>query len=305
MACRDGLSVSTEPSFEVRSNAVYKAWTNLIASVLLCLTLCSPFPTQAQMSRAESARSYRERGHDWAAKGDWERAISDYTFALNFEPSAPNHYNRALAYYHKANFTLALADLDRALTLDPRLIKAWIQRGLTRTQTGDVAGASRDLSQAITLDPKNAFAWHNRGSIRRLSGDLAGALSDYEQAIRYDGNLAAVWHNRGEARQEQGDLKGALSDFNQALKLDSQFANAWNSRASLRLQTGDLTGVVADATRAIALNPQTAEAWLNRGLAYWRQGLRARAERDFTQGLALSPGLKTRLERELKSFAVQ
>src|SRR5437870_2334764 len=118
-----------------------KVISKLTAPLVLALSLVTPIATQAQVSRANSARSYTERGLEWAAKGDWERAISDYSLALSFESSAANYYNRAHAHYYKGDFRLALQDLDRALELEPKLIKAWVQRGLARTQTGDPTGA--------------------------------------------------------------------------------------------------------------------------------------------------------------------
>ena len=41
----------------------------------------------AQNSRAATALSYLERGNQWLKKGDIEKAIEDFSFALTFEPT--------------------------------------------------------------------------------------------------------------------------------------------------------------------------------------------------------------------------
>jgi tetratricopeptide (TPR) repeat protein len=96
-----------------------KILSKLAPCLALSLALFMPPTLRAQTSRAESASSYRERGHNWVAKGEWERAISDYSLALSFEPSAPNYYNRANARYYKGEFISAASAQERP---DPQLL---------------------------------------------------------------------------------------------------------------------------------------------------------------------------------------
>jgi len=90
-----------------------KILSKLAPCLALSLALFMPPTLRAQTSRAESASSCRERGHNWVAKGEWERAISDYSLALSFEPSAPNYYNRANARYYKGEFMSAASAQER------------------------------------------------------------------------------------------------------------------------------------------------------------------------------------------------
>ena len=61
--------------------------------MLVVTTAC--IQAQPQASRAATAASYFDRGSEWHAKGELERAISDYTFALTFDPQlAPAHFQR-------------------------------------------------------------------------------------------------------------------------------------------------------------------------------------------------------------------
>src|SRR5262249_15562533 len=57
--------------------------------------------TQAQTSRASSADSYLERGNQWLAKGEWDRAIADYGLAIDFEARSTIYGNRGIAKQQK------------------------------------------------------------------------------------------------------------------------------------------------------------------------------------------------------------
>jgi len=46
----------------------------------------------AQTSRRESANSYLERGNQWLKKGEVEKAIEDFSFALSFDPALDQAY---------------------------------------------------------------------------------------------------------------------------------------------------------------------------------------------------------------------
>ncbi|MFN7927798.1 MAG: hypothetical protein U0Y68_07605 [Blastocatellia bacterium] len=49
----------------------------------------------AAQSKTASAALYIERGNQWLKKGDVERAIEDFTFAVSFDPTLDQ------AYFHR------------------------------------------------------------------------------------------------------------------------------------------------------------------------------------------------------------
>ena len=44
-------------------------------------------------------------------------------------------------------------------------------------------GAVADFDKALTIDPAHTLAYLNRGTIKYVTGDYEGALSDYSKAI--------------------------------------------------------------------------------------------------------------------------
>ena len=58
----------------------------------------------AQSSRRNSANTYLERGNQWLKKGEIEKAIEDYSFALSFDSQLDQAYfNRGVARERKAS----------------------------------------------------------------------------------------------------------------------------------------------------------------------------------------------------------
>src|SRR5947207_13073956 len=109
----------------------------------------------------------------------------------------------------------------------PQSARKSVKQGIELFGKNDLAGAIADYDRAISIDPKFAEAYFNRGKAKRAGGDLDGAISDYEVAAEIDPNLAANNHdmtqaylNRGYIRSNRLDLEGALADFDIVISID-------------------------------------------------------------------------------------
>ena len=76
----------------------------------------------------------------------------------------------------------AIRNYDKAIELNPKDAKAYVNRGLAKINLGDNEGAIRDSDKAIELNPQYAEAYVNRGFAKVLSGDKSGALLDLDIA---------------------------------------------------------------------------------------------------------------------------
>jgi lipoprotein NlpI len=126
---------------------------------------------------------YGTRGNVWAAKGDFDRAIADYTEALKLGPKfARGYVNRGHAWAAKGDFDQAIADCTQAIKIDPKLAGAYNQRGGDWAAKGDLDRAIADYTEAINIDPKNAVVYINRGQANFFDGALPKALADLNKA---------------------------------------------------------------------------------------------------------------------------
>jgi TolB-like protein/class 3 adenylate cyclase/Tfp pilus assembly protein PilF len=110
--------------------------------------------------------------------------------------------------FREWNWDAALAELDRAVEINPSYEFARRARSLTLSELGRLEEAQRDIDVALRVDPLNAMVAHTAGDIYRWRGDSERALELYREAMELDvGNpLGAqslgMWHCRaGEAEK--------------------------------------------------------------------------------------------------------
>jgi tetratricopeptide (TPR) repeat protein len=149
--------------------------------------------------------------------------------------------------------------------------------------------AVADLSKAIELDPKDAKAWYNQGVVYAKQGQMDKAVTDFSRAIELGPKSVLAWYNRGNAYNELGQLDKAVADFSQAIDLDPKYAPAWNNRGNAYNELGQPAKAIADYSRAIELDPKYVLAWYNRGVAYAKLGQPGQAVADFSKVIELVP----------------
>jgi tetratricopeptide (TPR) repeat protein len=187
----------------------------MVLSAILCTPACA------------SGRSDLKAGYDALRRHDYEQAIALLTSAI--ETGDLSRANLALAYHYRGAEYLktgrpdaAIADLDRAIALEPtKLPTAFSDRGIAYRRKGDFAKAIADYSEAIRLWPD----WHdwylNRGLAFAANGQYQEALADYERTLYYSPGLASAYVARADVFLKQGRNAEALADYRTALRQDS------------------------------------------------------------------------------------
>lgn len=104
-------------------------------------------------------------------------------------PTPPDfsfYQTRADASLGKGEFSLAVADYDRAVSLKADSPIAFLNRGRAHFNLKDFGKANADFDKSIELDPKDARAFYNRGVLNESLGYLEKALSDYQKAAELE-----------------------------------------------------------------------------------------------------------------------
>ncbi len=147
------------------------------------------------------------RGNIYGGKGELDRAIADYDFALKLDPGSVaallargNQFaakGQIEQFYidkgevgrkpcMRAFFDRAIADYDSAIGLDPKSVDLYFYRGLAYAMSGRLAEAIADDTTAIGLDPRRGELYDERGRAYAKQGDLERAIGDFEEALRLD-----------------------------------------------------------------------------------------------------------------------
>lgn len=103
--------------------------------------------------------------------------------SLDVENRAATHVNRGVIRMMRREFAGAEADFNAALTIDPQLPDAWLNKAFLRLRTGDGQAALPLLERALQLRPRRpALAYLARGLAHELSGNLRAAYADLIRA---------------------------------------------------------------------------------------------------------------------------
>lgn len=247
-------------------------------------------PTYLASRRTIRAGRHNNAGAALQGQGRLREAIAEFDRAVSLDPQLASSYNnRGQSYEKLGQLQPALQDYDQLIRLMPDYADAYYTRGHAREKLGQFQLAIDDYDQAIHLDPQYGLAYHNRGTTYGSLGQLPLAIRDFDQAIRLDPTAPLAHYNRGLTFLKMGQLPGAVQDLDEAIRLDPQHAQAYNNRAIARMKLGRFPGAVQDLNESIRLDPQSAGAYNNRGTAYLDSGQLQQSLRDYDQAIRLDP----------------
>jgi len=247
---------------------------------------CTRALEAGRLGRPDRGRAYNSRGNLWQRKGEYDRAIADYTAAISINPKYSRAYiGRGVAYVEKHDYDRALADYNTAIQLDPKDPVAYNNRGVAWKNKGEYDLAIADYNTAIKLDKNYVSAYSNRGVALYRKGDNDRALLDYNIALRLAPNDADIYNNRGISFGEKGDFDRAITDYTEAIRLNPKYAFAYNNRGVARQNKGDYDLAIADYSEALRLNPKYVRALANRAFTYEKKGQLPEALADFRSAL--------------------
>lgn len=76
-----------------------------------------------------------------------------------------------------------------------------------------------DYDKALTLNPRLVYAWFNKGNIFYSVGDYTSALQCYSEAIKTDPEFGQAYFNRGLTYLQAGNKRQAFADLSKAGEL--------------------------------------------------------------------------------------
>ena len=179
-------------------------------------------------------------------------------------------YLSALAKDSAKNYTGALTDLDKALTVSQNNDSLHILRAKIEAESNNFKEAYAEINEVIKHNSNYFEAYLLRGIIKAKSGNFEGAVYDFTKSIKLNTTSAKAYYNRGLAHAYLDELKLCDKDFSKAIELDSTYTNAWFQRGYWRELSGNLQGSQADLTKASKLNPNDKDVFLSLAITTYK-----------------------------------
>lgn len=192
--------------------------------------------------------------------GNYTKAIELFSEIINVE-SADEHfsalYSRAYSYYFQENYSLAKADLKKALKInsvhpDYKLIKGcsyWLFSNIISKKKSK--HKSLKLLKKASLYLQTSLLYSSIGYEEIQLKKYEDALNSLNTSIKLDENNAYAYSNRALAYLKLNKLDLALNDINISLKLDDENSYAYKHRALIFIALKDYESACNDLNKAI------------------------------------------------------
>jgi tetratricopeptide (TPR) repeat protein len=199
------------------------------------------------------------------------------------------HQSRGASHEALDNLDAALADLDRAIGLDPENGRAFSTRSWVHTRNGNLDAALADGDRAVVLLPNCACSHNNRGLALHNKERYREAVEVFDAALKVDPRFYFALNNRGRSLTQLNQLDRAERDLRAALALKADYAPPHVNLGLIALRRGQRDRAIQAFTKAIERNPNLQSAYNERGLVRMERREWALAARDFAQASAIAP----------------
>lgn len=137
---------------------------------------------------------------DLIKAGKPEQALPLYQKAVQENIEDPDILNdRGVCFIHLGKLPLALADMNKAIELQPDYSYRYAARAYVKTAMKDYESAATDYEKAIQLDPTDAVAYNNLGLLQEQMGYAKKAQTHFERADE----LYGILKERGISKAEK------------------------------------------------------------------------------------------------------
>ncbi len=196
---------------------------------------------------------YRLRAILYRMEGKEAEALADLNKALALQPKDPvSLLQRAEIALFQNDIKSAKRDLKAASDIDPRvaqLDQAIFVRCLVAVEEGRMADAINDMKLLVSRDPSNVGRQLQLANLYQQDERPRKAIDVYSAILDRDPNNAPVLRSRGDALLSVGDHSSAIDDYERAIKLASALDEE-DRKASV-----DLAGILNNLAWVLSTSP--------------------------------------------------
>ena len=165
-------------------------------------------------------------------KENYEPCIAELSKIIVREPkNLTAFFERARCYFFGADSKSDYERLEKIYLLKLDADKSKVGKAVN-DQMNDLRNkAVADVEKALVLNPKNAAAYNLRGYMKSLSNKDDEAIADYSKAIEIDPKFIKPYYNRGNSKFEKKDYDGAIADYTKIIEFEPNNIPALTKRS--------------------------------------------------------------------------
>ncbi len=183
---------------------------------------------------------------------------------------------------------LAIADLNRALTINPESTNTILVRAQAQTLMGNYYAAIDDCAHLIELDSNDVTAYAKRAFCFLYTKQTMAALVFFTKAINKNPQQTAdVYFARGYCYHVTNAFQQALDDYNKAISLDPNYTDAYLNIGNCNYALRNFEKSFEAYAIAERLQPVNSTIYYARGFNYIETGEPNKAYIEWRKALAL------------------
>jgi tetratricopeptide (TPR) repeat protein len=197
---------------------------------------------------------------------------------------AEAHFNLGLVREEQGQNADAVASLQRALQLKPRLRGANLFLGIAEYRLNHLDRAIAAFRKEATLSPADANAWMWLGVAQLAKEQPEDAAASLDRAAKLDPDNVDILYHRGRAH-----LLVSKNSYEQMFKTDPQSWRVHQVLAQANAEADRHDEAIAEYKAAIDIAPRQPGLHEDLGTEYWKVGKLEPAETELQRELELDP----------------
>lgn len=161
-------------------------------------------------THAPRAIDYLGRAMDFMMLHNYQSAILDLGHAVELTPDF------TLAYFARANARYKEMKAREAAAAPDTKQDRHMANARSLSMRNEIIA---DLDKVISLSPRMAIAYYNKGCVLAEGGDIDRAIEAFSRAIQLEPGLGVAYYNRGFQYFQLGDSRQGSADLSRAGEL--------------------------------------------------------------------------------------
>ena len=197
----------------------------------------------------------------------------------------------AATYSYQQDFDKTFQYVNEALRIDPKYRNAYVLKGTTYRQIGNMELAKSSYQTAIQQDPEFFEAYFFLGQIYQSENDPL-CIEYFTTALELKPEYQEIKYQLAFSKQMHGQLDGAVELYREMASDTVDFyinRGLFHQGYIKQFELNDIDSAVYYYKSALKTEPRHVESWHNLGLCYKEQGDKTKALQSFAKALQYNP----------------
>jgi len=229
-------------------------------------------------------------GHAFVALKNFGKAVESYQKAISLDPQYIDAYmtlGRVLSSLNHKNESILC--YQQVISINPENFSAYNSLGLIYRGMDKYSEAINCYTKAIELKPDFTESVFNMANVLRISSNPDEALNYYRRAIELKPDFPEAYNNMGAVLNEKNDKIQAEICYKKAIEINPKFVESYCNLASIREEQGKIEEALALCRKAIEINPSYEEAYNKIGVMLYYNKRFDEAENWYRKALIKFP----------------